>query len=188
MCPTALSWSWTTGIKNGLAALGTQLGSCVSKARSRVTEVLARHADRRCYHNLQDMWTCHYSMAQQCSVARLTTQNVVGRGCDPARRYCAANQSQRGTSDRTGRTTRRSSHHLPNTSYRVIAALMGHQPPRGHLSGSGCACNCSALCYKGIGQPPILKKVLSGRFNSALNSATHTWQYNISLCSSCSSV
>jgi hypothetical protein len=32
---------WTTGIKKGLAALGTQLGSRVSKARSCVTEAFA---------------------------------------------------------------------------------------------------------------------------------------------------
>jgi hypothetical protein len=30
---------WTTGIKKGLATLGTQLGSCVFKARSCVTKV-----------------------------------------------------------------------------------------------------------------------------------------------------
>jgi hypothetical protein len=36
---------WTTGIKKGLAASGTQLGSYVSKARSRVTEEPARCTD-----------------------------------------------------------------------------------------------------------------------------------------------
>jgi hypothetical protein len=40
MCPPALGGVWITGIKKGLAALGTQLGSRVSKARSCVTEEL----------------------------------------------------------------------------------------------------------------------------------------------------
>jgi hypothetical protein len=44
--PTATSGLWTTGIKKGLTAPGTQLGSHVSKARSRVTEAPARRADR----------------------------------------------------------------------------------------------------------------------------------------------
>jgi hypothetical protein len=43
--PTAPSGLWTTGIKKGLAVLGTQLGSHVSKARSCVTEAPARRAD-----------------------------------------------------------------------------------------------------------------------------------------------
>jgi hypothetical protein len=38
MCHTASSGLWTTGIKKGLAALGTQLGSRISKAHSCVTE------------------------------------------------------------------------------------------------------------------------------------------------------
>jgi hypothetical protein len=38
MCPTTPGGMWTTGIKKVLAALGTQLGSHVSKARSCVTE------------------------------------------------------------------------------------------------------------------------------------------------------
>jgi hypothetical protein len=41
MCPTAPGGLWTTGIKKGLAALGTQIGSHVSKARSCVTEAPA---------------------------------------------------------------------------------------------------------------------------------------------------
>jgi hypothetical protein len=41
MCPTASGGLWTTGIKKGLAALGTQLGSRVFKARSYVTEASA---------------------------------------------------------------------------------------------------------------------------------------------------
>jgi hypothetical protein len=44
--PMATSGLWTTGIKKGLTAPGTQLGSHVSKARSRVTEAPARRADR----------------------------------------------------------------------------------------------------------------------------------------------
>jgi hypothetical protein len=44
--PTASSGLWTTGIKKGLAALGTQLGSHVYKTRSYVTEVPVRHVDR----------------------------------------------------------------------------------------------------------------------------------------------
>jgi hypothetical protein len=43
--PTALSELWITGIKEGLAAPGTQLGSHVSKAWSRVIEALASCAD-----------------------------------------------------------------------------------------------------------------------------------------------
>jgi hypothetical protein len=39
---------WTTKIKKDLAATGTQLASHVSKARSRVTEALAR----RCRYSL----------------------------------------------------------------------------------------------------------------------------------------
>jgi hypothetical protein len=38
MCPMAPGGQWTTGIKKGLAALGMQLGSRVSKACSCVTE------------------------------------------------------------------------------------------------------------------------------------------------------
>jgi hypothetical protein len=38
MCPTTSDGLWTTGIKKGLAVLGTQLGSRISKARSCVTE------------------------------------------------------------------------------------------------------------------------------------------------------
>jgi hypothetical protein len=41
MCPTTPDGVWTTGIKKGLAALGTQLGSRVSKSRSCVTEAPA---------------------------------------------------------------------------------------------------------------------------------------------------
>jgi hypothetical protein len=41
MCPTALDELWTTGIKKCLAALDTQLGSRVYKARSCITEVPA---------------------------------------------------------------------------------------------------------------------------------------------------
>jgi hypothetical protein len=43
--PTALSGLCTREIKKGMTAPGTQLGSHVSKARSRVTEVPARRAD-----------------------------------------------------------------------------------------------------------------------------------------------
>jgi hypothetical protein len=45
--PTAPNGLWTTGIKKGLAALGMQLGSRVSKACSCVTESPATHAS--CY-------------------------------------------------------------------------------------------------------------------------------------------
>jgi hypothetical protein len=44
--PTIPSGLCTTGINKDLAALATQLGSHVSKARPRVTEAPARHADR----------------------------------------------------------------------------------------------------------------------------------------------
>jgi hypothetical protein len=51
---------WTTGIKKGLVAIGTQLGSCVSKARSCVTEAPAV---------MQAATVCPYSAAS----AQLTT-------------------------------------------------------------------------------------------------------------------
>jgi hypothetical protein len=53
--PTPPSGLWTTGIKKDLAPLGTQLGSRVSKARSCVTEALARRVGR-------------YSVSLQCSI------------------------------------------------------------------------------------------------------------------------
>jgi hypothetical protein len=40
-CPTAPGGLWTIGIKKGLAALGTQLGSRVSKAHSCITKAPA---------------------------------------------------------------------------------------------------------------------------------------------------
>jgi hypothetical protein len=43
------------GIKKGLAALGMQLGSRVSKVRSCVTKAPARRMDTRRHHNLQDV-------------------------------------------------------------------------------------------------------------------------------------
>jgi hypothetical protein len=45
MYPTGLSGLRTTGIKKGLAAPHTQLGSHVSKGRSRVTEAPTTRAD-----------------------------------------------------------------------------------------------------------------------------------------------
>jgi hypothetical protein len=45
MHPTAPSGLWTIRIKKGLAALGTQLGSHVSKTRARVTEAPVRRVD-----------------------------------------------------------------------------------------------------------------------------------------------
>jgi hypothetical protein len=63
-CPTTLGPA---------SLLGTQLGSRVSKASSRVTKALARRADMWRHHSLQDMRSCRYSVAQWCSVARLTT-------------------------------------------------------------------------------------------------------------------
>jgi hypothetical protein len=72
-CPTALSELWTIGIKKGLAALGPQLGLCISKTRLHVTKAPARCADMRCHHILQDVWIGCYSAAQRCSTTRLTT-------------------------------------------------------------------------------------------------------------------
>jgi hypothetical protein len=40
-CQSVPGGLWTTGIKKGLAVLGTQVGSCVSKARSCITEASA---------------------------------------------------------------------------------------------------------------------------------------------------
>jgi hypothetical protein len=82
-CPTPPSGLWTTGIKRSFTALKMQLGSHVSKVRSHVTEVPARHANRQCHHNLQDMQTCRYSVAQQCSPRCCPFTCIVGRGCDP---------------------------------------------------------------------------------------------------------
>jgi hypothetical protein len=48
-----------------------QLGSHISKARSRVTKAPTRCADKQGHYNLQDMWTCRYSAARQCSAVRL---------------------------------------------------------------------------------------------------------------------
>jgi hypothetical protein len=53
-CPTTPIGLWTVGIKKDLAALGTQLISRVSKARSYVINVHLRRA-------------CHYSAALQCN-------------------------------------------------------------------------------------------------------------------------
>jgi hypothetical protein len=61
MCLTALNGLWPTWIKKGLAALSTQLDSCVFKARSRVTKAPARRADMRRHYHLQDMWIGRYS-------------------------------------------------------------------------------------------------------------------------------
>jgi hypothetical protein len=41
MCPTTPDGLWTTGIKKDLAAQGTQLDSCVFKARSCISEAPA---------------------------------------------------------------------------------------------------------------------------------------------------
>jgi hypothetical protein len=49
---------WAIGIKKGLAALGMQRGSQVTKACSCVTEAPVRHAGIRHHHNLQDMQAC----------------------------------------------------------------------------------------------------------------------------------
>jgi hypothetical protein len=54
-CPTAPNRSWTIWIKKGLAALGTHLGSRVSKAHSCITKAPAWYAG------------C-YSVSLQCSV------------------------------------------------------------------------------------------------------------------------
>jgi hypothetical protein len=64
---------WNTGIKKCLTAQGTQLDLCVSKICSHVNETSVRRADRRHHHYQQDVWTCRYSAAQQCSIARQPT-------------------------------------------------------------------------------------------------------------------
>jgi hypothetical protein len=71
--PTTPSGLWTTGIKKCLATLGTQLGSRIFKACSRVTEVPARRVHIQRHHNLQDVRTCRYNATQQCSIVRLPT-------------------------------------------------------------------------------------------------------------------
>jgi hypothetical protein len=65
MAPDGL---WITGIKKGLAALGTQLGSRVSKAHSYVTEAS---------EDVQAATACPYSAAS----AQLTTP-IHGYRCD----------------------------------------------------------------------------------------------------------
>jgi hypothetical protein len=51
MCPTALNGLRASEIKKGLTDLGMQLGSRVSKARLRITEVPVRRANRGCHHD-----------------------------------------------------------------------------------------------------------------------------------------
>jgi hypothetical protein len=67
MCPTTPSGLWITGIKKGLAALATQLGSRVCKTRSCVTEAPV---------DVQDGTMCPYSAA----LAQLTTHGYDYRG------------------------------------------------------------------------------------------------------------
>jgi hypothetical protein len=64
MTPSGL---WITGIKKGLAALATQLGSRVCKTRSCITEALV---------DVQDGTVCPYSAA----LAQLTTHGHDYRG------------------------------------------------------------------------------------------------------------
>jgi hypothetical protein len=54
------------GIKKGIVVLGVQRGKHVTKALPRDTEVLAKRAGRRRYHDLQDMQTRDYSTTLQC--------------------------------------------------------------------------------------------------------------------------
>jgi hypothetical protein len=64
--PCVHSILWVMGIKKGIVVLGVQRGKHVTKALPRVTEVLAKRACRRRYHDLQDMWTRDYSTMLQC--------------------------------------------------------------------------------------------------------------------------
>jgi hypothetical protein len=57
MCPTALNRLRASEIKKGLADLGMQLGSRVSKARLRITEALVRHVNRGYHYDLQTVQT-----------------------------------------------------------------------------------------------------------------------------------
>jgi hypothetical protein len=71
-CSTTLSGLWTTRIKKDLTVtLGTQLGSCVFKARSHVIKSLVRYAVRRRHYHLQgcaDMTLQYSSTVQHCMV------------------------------------------------------------------------------------------------------------------------
>jgi hypothetical protein len=125
-CPMTLSGPWTMRIKKVLAILGTQLGSCVLKPRSRVTKPSARRANRRRHHSSQDVRAGHYSAAQQCSAVRLTTHRHGYRRCDPTRRYSTAEHFATWQSYVMGCTMRRPSHYLPITSYRDLATVIGH--------------------------------------------------------------
>jgi hypothetical protein len=63
---------WAVRIKKGLAATGIQRGSHVIEVCLCVTEALARRADSRRYHYLQNMQAGDNSVVLQCNAARLT--------------------------------------------------------------------------------------------------------------------
>jgi hypothetical protein len=53
----ALHGSWAVRIKKGLVTIGMQRGSLVTEVHPNITEAPARRADRRRYHDLQNMQT-----------------------------------------------------------------------------------------------------------------------------------
>jgi predicted kinase len=77
-CLTALTGPQTSEIKKDLADLSMQLGSRISKARSRVTEPTTRRVDMRRYHDLQTVQTCATVMCYSETPAQLTTHR---HGC-----------------------------------------------------------------------------------------------------------
>jgi ribosomal protein S27E len=93
-CPTAPSDMCITGIKKCLAALGTQLGPCVTKVCSHVTEAPARYA-HMLPRRLQDVRTDDIIITcKTCGHAATVWLNsatphscpltgTVSRGCDP---------------------------------------------------------------------------------------------------------
>jgi hypothetical protein len=135
---------WTIGIKKGLAVLGMQLGSRVSKTCSCITEALA---------DVQAATVYPYSVAS----AQLTT---------PEHGYSGDTTRQDGTTVRDMLSTTGWQATRPGvpTSLKTSFATPSHsdprycigfQPPRGHLSGPGSQCNCPTLSYKKLGQTPL---------------------------------
>jgi hypothetical protein len=72
-CPAALNGSWVSGIKKNLVGLDMQLGSCVSKVRSHVTEAPARCEGKRRHHDLQTVQTGATISCYSTTSAQLTT-------------------------------------------------------------------------------------------------------------------
>jgi hypothetical protein len=77
-CPADLNGPRISGTKKGLAGLGMQLGTRVSKARLRITEVPARQVARRRHHDPQ---TVQIGATVPCYSATPTQLTTPGYGC-----------------------------------------------------------------------------------------------------------